>query len=395
MAATKEQVLRAFSHSRTRLIARQPFFGIIAMNLRPVYAPELAEEGALAGVDAAGRLYLPDAFVEECTKDEQDAIISHEVIHVAFLHLTRRGSRDPLLWNYATDSVINDIITEAGMILPKDRHIYNQEWSRDKDNNLESAEAVYAKLAQNTQTITISMDGEGQFDKHIEGSKEILDDEGNPIQGITPEEIKRIVKVAAETAKKQGSLPGSLESQIDDLVEPKIPWKQLLYKYITTIRGEDTNWKKRNQYLRQAGYFPTYESDEIRDIVVAVDTSGSVSDEQLRQFISEVADVLQSCQIYDMMLLFCDAYVQDAYKISTQDAHSLKHFRISGRGGTSFDPVFDYVSENNLRPPVLIYLTDGYGYLRTLEPSYPVIWIINNNDKEVESYLNWGELIRM
>jgi predicted metal-dependent peptidase len=162
---------------------------------------------------------------------------------------------------------------------------------------------------------------------------------------------------------------------------------------IKTI-GDEINWKKRNNYLQRAGYFPTYESEEMPPIVVAVDTSGSISNEDLSQYLGEIREILISCNIPDLWLIQCDAAIHSVEHLSTDSVGAISNTKIMGRGGTIFTPVFDYVETNNRKPPVLIYLTDCYGALEGDAPNYDVVWCVSGGG-DVSSYLRWGDIINI
>jgi predicted metal-dependent peptidase len=359
------------------------------MNMQPVFVEDMPN--ALAGVDEKGRIYLPPAFVDSLNKTEREFVVCHEVMHLAMMHLLRRGSRINILWNFATDLTINDTLREAGMTAPKGT-LYDKELSRDDQNRIDTGENIYRKLEKNT---TIEYVG---WDEHIEngGSGDIKDGDGQPLPaGMAPEEIKRKIKEAVEATKSRGKLPAGLEEYLDDVIAPKIGWKTLLYRFITTVKGDEVNWSKRNNTMRQAGYFPTYESEQLEDIVFAIDTSGSLSQEQLTQFMSEVAEVLTSCEVKNLHVIQCDADVQSHDIVQTGDLKLLRSMKVKGRGGTDFDPVFKYVEANGIKPAVLIYLTDGAGFCSVNPPPFPVLWIVDNDGGYINNVVKFGEIIVM
>jgi predicted metal-dependent peptidase len=272
--------------------------------------------------------------------------------------------------------------------------ILNHEWSRMSNGNIDRAENVYEKLLKEIEEIESK---EGGFDEHKkssggEGEGEGDNDSSGLPPGLTPEDIKQIVQTAVEATQK-GKLPAGFEELVKDILDPKINWRQLLYRYIVKTVGEDVNWKRPNHYLRNAGYFPTYESEQLENVVVALDTSGSISSKDVTEFFSEVIEILRSCDVKSLHLIMCDAAVQSHNVLSTSDARSITSIPVKGRGGTDFTPVYKFIDEKCIKPNVLIYLTDGEGYLDYPKPAYSVIWLVYNNWGNPD--FAWGDKIKV
>ena len=150
----------------------------------------------------------------------------------------------------------------------------------------------------------------------------------------------------------------------------------------------DYDWSRGNRrYLSHGIYLPTLRSDELPEIVVAVDTSGSIDQETLDQFASEVNDILTTYHTR-IHVLYIDAQVQAHEEVTSEDAPI--QFTPKGGGGTAFRPAFEWVEENDVTPACLVYLTDMAGRFPKDEPDYPVLWV--STDKDV-SKSPFGEVV--
>ena len=184
----------------------------------------------------------------------------------------------------------------------------------------------------------------------------------------------------ALTSQEKGDVPGSLVSIINQLKEPKVDWRQFIRSTIVDIFNKlDFSMSRGNRHFLHMGYwFPSLVGEENKLIIIAVDTSGSVSDSLLEDFASETAALLELSD--KTLVMSCDADIQEVVETSKY-SDLLKEARFSGRGGTSFDPVFNKIRELELTPDVLVYLTDGYANYPSVEPHYPVIWGIGKGGR--------------
>ncbi len=211
---------------------------------------------------------------------------------------------------------------------------------------------------------------------------------------IAREVVKEAVKEAkAESDKSQGQghLPGGMEEYIEELLKPSvIPWQMLLKRWVATKikAGHKTSWKRPNRRYGEAqkGHIPTRKLA----ITVAIDTSGSISNEDLQDFIVEIKAIQRSHKT-KMTILECDADVQKEYILGP---HTKVQTKFKGRGGTSFEPVFRYVDDHNIKTDLLIYFTDLYGDGPNDKPRYPLLWIATHNHwKQDGSQPKYGSII--
>lgn len=389
------------SRARTDLIFDYPFFATIAFKLKIIEkddawfearkSPEMKEAVKTMCTDGLN-IYYYKKFVEASTVGETTTIIAHEVMHVVNLHHLRRQSRSPLGFNIACDFAINPILADAGFEMPKDILLDKKLYP---DN---TAEDIYNKLPK--QTITqVSINGcfGGEVIDYGTGEK------GNAKGDKTPEsmnipsadeheqEMKLSVKAAAQHAKQEGKLPGSLDRLVDKLMKSVIPWKQLLTRFMTENSMNDYNWSRPNKRFTHLGlYMPEVHSTELKSPIMMIDTSGSVSDEDMNMAASEIHAILGMFET-SMHIFYIDSAFQGEQEVTSREPIKLKP---KGGGGTCFRPGFKHMDKNFYDASCVLYITDGYSSTFPDKiPEIPVLWILNCEHKEFNP--PFGEVVRL
>jgi predicted metal-dependent peptidase len=160
-------------------------------------------------------------------------------------------------------------------------------------------------------------------------------------------------------------------------LEPKLDWRQLLYKHILNLVPIDYRLTPPSKKSHSLGiYLPSVHKERF-ECVVAIDTSGSISQEMLKDFVSEVLGILLSFESAEVHVISCDAQVQTVQTVS--NFIEVSDIEVKGGGGTSFVPVFEYLKENLPDTKLVIYLTDGYGTFPNDE-EFRTIWLITSRD---------------
>jgi predicted metal-dependent peptidase len=193
---------------------------------------------------------------------------------------------------------------------------------------------------------------------------------------------------AAQQAMQHGKLGGEMARMINHLLQPQLPWRMLLARYMSSVARDDYSYMRPSR--REGDYiFPTLRSNQL-DMVVAVDISGSIKNEEIEEFINEV-DALKGQARARVTLLPCDAKLCEG---SPWIFEPWDEFRrpsgMKGGGGTSFLPVFAWVERTGARPDLLVYFTDAQGEFPRAEPPYPVIWLVKG-----KSSVPWGQRIQL
>ena len=193
---------------------------------------------------------------------------------------------------------------------------------------------------------------------------------------------------AAQQAKQAGRLGGTLARMIDHLLQPRLPWRMLLARYMTAMARDDFSYMRPSRREGEA-ILPSLKSTQI-DIAVAVDTSGSIKAGEITEFLSEIA-ALKGQMRARVTLLPCDSRLapEAPWIIEPwEDFEVPEH--LGGGGGTDFRPVFEWVDRHGIRPELLVYFTDAQGRFPETEPNYPVIWLVKGKEKPP-----WGQRIQL
>lgn len=326
----------------------------------------------------------PEKFKELKNIDEKVAVLEHECHHLIKNHLNRLGGRQRELWNIAADLAVNqDIDNLPDWVYTVEK--YPKDWKMYKGK---PAEYYYNVLKQHQKQIEMSQNADGsvkvtiknsdgsthgEFNMDAPGNHGKWADKDGDGQDVAEEVIRQTVKKAVEkTERLQGKIPNSLEDDIKQLFKPPlIPWNRLLRKWVgmRVKAASKYSWKRPNRRygMPQKGKIPTRKLL----ITVAIDTSGSVGDEDLQAFMTEIQGIMQ-CYKSKIHIIECDAEVQKVYRLTP---HMKVDPKFKGRGGTSFIPVFDYVQDKHLETDLLIYFTDLCGSFPSVPPRYPTLWV--------------------
>jgi predicted metal-dependent peptidase len=372
-----------------------------------------------------GQLYLlynkkfVDLMIEKEGLDSLKGIIEHEVLHIVHDHLSRAKefNRIPEIYNWATDMAINQTIDKK--IMPKkvwgfDKHNEPKEgqlmWPsqfnlpEDKDSEwyytalMKNAKKVGGKGKKKGQGQQQQGKGDGQNDPQEGDGQGTLDDHElwkkikDSKQSIR-EVSKKAVKDAYENTKKlRGTLPHDLEQAIQDLLKPPtISWRQILKRYVgASIRtGFKSSWKRPNRRFPTSEEFKGKVANRTIKILLAVDTSGSVSDKDFQDFIAEMKGILNvyKCNID---ILQCDA---DLHGLIQLKPYTKVNIKFKGRGGTDYKPVFDWLYKHQ-EYDLLIYFTDLYCDFVGCKTTKNVIWVCtpDGDDKNVPPF---GRLVKI
>ena len=358
----KDKITKA----RACLVLDQPFFASIALRL----PTKEDKECDTMWTDGISMGYNP-SFINELTLDEMKGVLAHEVMHIANAHHVRRQGRDKETWNEATDYAINDLLLQSGFTLPK---------GGLKGYSNQSAEEIYSKLPKKQQN---EQEGESGKGKGNDPGKcgEIRDAPGKDGQKATQAELakaeaeaKVAVAQAAQQAKVCGKLPAAIARLVEEMLEPILDWKELLRRFVDQNAKNDYAWMPPNKrYIHMGLFMPSLRSQELKNIAVAIDTSGSINQEVLKEFASELGSIIEA---YDSnaYVMYVDSRLQNVEEFSAYDV-PLK-LNAQGGGGTNFRPPFNHLEEKGMFPSCFIYLTDGQCSSFSNDPNYPVLWCI-------------------
>ena len=426
-------VKEKLSRARTQLLLSQPFFGTLCLRLKLVPMPGIPT----MATDGRRIVYNP-AFVDELALAELEGVLAHEVMHCALAHHCRRGDRDREAWNQAADYAVNPILIGNGIRLPNDVLV------SAAFTDL-SAEEIYARLlkqgqdsteAQPPQQSSPQTGGAGNsnggnapgqtpqrmpqppqpqaeqqsrlsgmsgqsFPARLGAFGEVMDAVGEDDKPASPAELSRQVhewaistEQALCSAKACGHLPGGIERPLEEARRSEHDWRAILRDFIAATNPADYRWAPPNRRFVASGlYLPSVERSGVGEIVIAVDTSGSIGTEELEQFAGEISAISEEAQPELIRVVYCDAAVQAVEEFGPSEPIKLSP---KGGGGTNFVPPFSWVEESGILPKCLIYLTDLCCNRFPEPPDYPVLWVTDSNKTAPfgETLRIWGLPLR-
>ena len=365
--------------SKTKLQVRREcqFFGAL-MLFASIKESKKIDTACTDGKD----IFFNQSFLESLNSSEQNALMLHEVLHIALLHVQRRQSRDPMIWNIAADIVVNDLILRNTTFkLPKDAIINNSY----KDKSVEYIyEALLKKNKYKKYSLSISDLGQSVSKFSEEEEQEIAGYWKDKIQVLKNSDL-------GDENSSQGNLPAGISQEIEVILEPEVDWRHALWRYVGKTPADFDDLDRRFLYR---GLYLEGLLTEALEVSVCIDTSGSISSGLLEQFLGELKGILRSYPHVKCDLFFADSEIDGPYEI-----HSIEELPpVTGFGGTSFVPFFNYLekNDNNLlgSNKVSIYFTDGYGNFPSQTPKDPTMWLVCKDGLETNMF-PFGEVIRI
>ena len=370
--------------ARYRLLNKEPFYGTIAVNLLMTMVEKDHPKVRTMGVDGRHLYYNPNC-VDVLDDEELLFIIAHEVLHCVLGHLTRRGKRDPLTWNIAGDYLINYILVRDSIgKFPGIGGVYNPDYG-----NMVTEE-LYEIIRQDLMGGGGSHGGgggshgggggshgngpgdSGNFDDHFEVTISESGDENSDSEGdtvtMTPEQAEEFenemvasIMQAVDAAKKQaGSVPAEIERLINEFLEPKLNWRDIVRETAKAQVTSDYTWKRPNRkFLSQGFVIPGRTVDDHFDFVIGIDASGSMSNEQLRDFLSEIYGIADSFMSFRVGIFTFDTKVYNYQEFDQNSIDDLLEYVPKGGGGTDFMCCWEFFEKNDIVPETFIMLTDG------------------------------------
>ena len=423
------QIETKLSAARTRLILEKPFLGTLVMHLELKAVQD--DSVRTTGTDARFFYYNPK-FIQHLNLAQTQFMLSHDAMHCALAHFARRQHRELKRWDIACDHAVNLLLWDEGLKPPAgclmnpeyhgltaeeiyplippdtseqtiDSHMYDNDSSsgtqsqpnqQQSPQNQESEQSVGEGQGQ----------GEGeepppeqrQGESQGEAAKQTQGAGNQPqIEGLSETEKEELgrqwqqrLAAAAQQAAQAGKLSQTLARMVDNLLQPQLPWRMLLARYMKVAARDDYSFQRPSRREGEA-ILPSLSSNMI-DVIVVLDTSGSIKDEELREFLSEV-DVLKSQLRARITLHACDDQLCEngPWTFEAWEALTLPK-NLTGGGGTSFKPPFEWIDQAQLHPDLVVYFTDAEGDFPVREPHCPVIWLVKG-----KAPTPWGQRIQL
>jgi predicted metal-dependent peptidase len=268
-----------------------------------------------------------------------------------------------------------------------------------------SSEEVYDELFKNVKKININQLIDKMIDEHMDGEGEEGDSDGDEgdqkgkgCPRLSPEErekvrdeIKEAMMAAAQTCDA-GNIPLGVKRLIQDLTEPKMNWRELLRMQIESTIKSDYTWMKASRKgWHVDAIMPGMKTAETIDIAIAIDTSGSISSEQARDFLSEIRGIMETFDNYRIHVFTFDTEVYNPQQYNSDTLEDIEEYDIQGGGGTAFEAIFDYLKGEDLEPKRLVVFTDGYPGGTWGDENYcDTVWIIHGDENPNPPFGTWA-----
>ena len=404
-----DEIETKLSAACTRLILDRPFIGALVLRL-PMKAAD-PKWCATIGTDARHFYYNPE-YIDSLTLEQTQFALAHEAMHCALSHFARREHRVQHRWDIACDLAINPILIKEGMtpvpgalynigyegmmaeeIYPlveendeeqtHDQHLYSDEQSSSSPSQAGQGSQPDEQDRDSDDTGGGGTGNEG--DQATTGAPEPLSDTEKEQLSV---QWRQRLAGAAQQAMQAGKLGGSLRRLVDHLLQPQLPWRMLLARYMTASSRDDYSYMRPSRREGEA-IFPSLRSAQT-DILVVLDTSGSIRNTEMQEFVSEI-DAIKGQVRARITLHACDAALSEEgpWIYEPWEEFSLPD-NIRGGGGTRFTPVFEWAEAQGSVPDLLVYFTDAEGEFPKLEPRFPVIWLVKGRGE-----VPWGQRIQL
>jgi len=372
----KQQSLSKISKE---LMLKEPYYGFFLIMLNKIWRKDLPT----AGVSKNGinyQLAINEEFWASLSEKHQMGLLKHELLHIAFGHLVSFGSfRDKKLANVAMDMEINQYIDpeylpDGGIdinnyedldldIKAGCRYYYDklQQLKDEKDKDGTCGNEEMDKLLDNIDS--------GNIPDH--STWEEFEDLSEAEKKLIEKQLQKVLSDAKEqTIKKRGNVPGEIEGVIiiEEIVRPKFDWRSYVRRFSGTSTKVFTK-KIRRKENRRYDENPGLKIKMKQHMLLAIDTSGSVSNAELTEFMNEIHHIYKAG--VDITIVQCDTSIN-----SIEEYKGKNELNVKGRGGTEFDPVLDYYNANQKKYTSLVYFTDGECYT-SVKPKGRVLWVLS------------------
>lgn len=396
-----------------KLYLSNPFFASILLRMK------IVEDNTQPTACTDGKqIWYNQKFVSELNQLELIGLLAHEIAHIFLMHHLRRGNRDIRTWNCACDYAVNEILTKDGFTLPEGAllkkdyfglaaerifDIINSQDQQDNEGNGDADSDGDEEEDENTGGNGESKSKKEDGNEDRDGSE--CDEKCSKSNGKSgskfnnkknsnfgevrdapynneserkemEQQTKELIISALQQSKMCGKEP-AFSKLIYAEIYPKEDWRTILRSFITEVTRNDFSFKKPNEkYMHTGFYLPSLYKEEIGNIILAVDTSGSINKELLSIFIAEIRSILEETAGTDIKAICCDSSVKGGLQDITDN-----ELKIMGGGGTDYIPVFYLIEKEDEQPKAVLYFTDGYcNSFPSHEPDYPVLWCVYNND---------------
>ena len=385
--------------ARTKLVLAYPFFASLLLK-HPMVVTELIETAA---VDSSGTIFINPSFAEELTVEELVFLFAHEVMHVVYAHRLRMGNRDHEVWNNACDAVINAMlkdcnvgkIPEGGILIDGITHkstaeeVYVKLMSNKKQQGNCGYANKVADLTQNTpgqnQQGSSGQQGQGQ-----DGNSQASNSGRQP----TDEEVRKAIAdgkqelaQAYNAMRMRGIGGGAIEKYVGEALASRMPWHKIMENYFHAKCEQKTQWTRPNKRYLDTAYMPRRARfPSMGRVVIGIDTSGSISDEEIKKFIGHVDRIVEDCHPESVDILYVTEEVEHTEHYEDGD-YPIEAQQNRWCGGTDMREVVHWAENNCPDADLVVVFTDGWTpFTENGETLLDVLWVMTEKD----GYKNYG-----
>lgn len=370
---------KSLSKISKELMLKEPYYGFFLIMLNKVWRKDLPT----AGVSKNGinfQLAINEDFWTSLSEMHQMGLLKHELLHIAFGHLTSfKSFKNHRLANVAMDMEINqyidkDWLPEGGIDIDnyEDLNLERKAGCRyyyDKLNQFQDEKDKNGSCGNEDMDKLLDQVANGEGPDH--STWEEFEDLSEAEQKLIEKQLQKVLADAKEqTIKKRGNVPGEIEGVIiiEEIVAPKFDWRGYIRRF-TGVSTKVFTKKIRRKENRRFSDNPGLKIKMKQHMLLAIDTSGSVSDSELQEFMGEIHHIYKVG--VDVTVVQCDTSIRSI------EPYKGKHeINVAGRGGTEFDPVLDYYNANQKKYTSLVYFTDGECYTSVV-PKGNVLWVLS------------------
>ena len=375
---------KKLSRACAQLMIKHPFFGSLVYQ----HEIQLSDQVETAAVSQDKRMLLNPKFVADCSPQQLIFLIAHEVMHIVFAHAARRGDRQHELWNIACDAVINEILISEGV------GEFIEGGVRIVGAETETSEKIYSRLMQHQPNNSNNQgDGNGsgrnkdRCDSGYRG-KLTIKDLPEQAEQMTESEIRNEIAEgklklgqAAAMARMQGKMGSGLSRIVDQLLESKLPWYQLLERYVTAKADQRYNWSHPHRRRLNICYMPSRERQPaMGSIVLGIDVSGSISNEEVAEFVGHCKAIFELCHPKKVYVVYCTTVVEAVDEF--ESGEEIVPRKNVWCGGTYMPAIMDWIDEHDIDPDVCVTFTDGYtDYPNDDQVPCDLVWVLSTDYK--------------
>jgi predicted metal-dependent peptidase len=400
-----DEIETKLSAARTRLILDRPFLGALVLRL-PMKAAK-PERCKSIGTDVRALYYNPE-YIRNLSLDQTQFVLAHEALHCALSHFARRQHRVKHRWDIACDLAINPLLIKDGLkpppgvllrsgfegMMAEEIYPYIEDDMEDEthDDHFYDQENRSGSSSGGQSQDQDRDEGGGTGAGGGQGESRASGDDPRPLSETEQEQLavqwRQRLAGAAQQAMQAGKLGATMARLVEHLLQPQLPWRMLLARYMTAVARDDYSYQRPSRREGDA-ILPTLKSTQV-DVVVVLDTSGSINDTEMREFVSEI-DAIKGQMRARLTLHACDARLCEhgPWVFEPWEEFTMPD-NIYGRGGTRFTPPFEWLRDEGRSPDLLVYFTDAEGEFPKLEPDFPVLWLVKGRAR-----VPWGQRVQL